>query len=189
MAKTALTSGETRRAFLQNAAAAALAMTPDVPRGTTSSGGAAWGAEPLPIPAGAEGLRRLSEHLLVYPGPINVGIIRDGSQALLIDCGDGSVAAVLCPLGVTAVEQLVFTHHHRDQACGAGPLVAAGARVGVPAAERDWFEKVSAYWADPKTRWHIYRFHPPRHPLWDPRLAAVHRGRPGRRGSLVRLQG
>jgi hypothetical protein len=77
MAKTTLTSGKTRRAFLQDAAAvAALAMVPGVPRGTISASGAAWGAEPLPTPTGAEGLRRLSEHLLVYLGPINVGILR-----------------------------------------------------------------------------------------------------------------
>jgi glyoxylase-like metal-dependent hydrolase (beta-lactamase superfamily II) len=151
---THTTSRKTRRVFLQQSAAAALAAVP----------GAAWyaaaGAEPSPPASESAAPRRLSEHLLVYPGPINVGILRDGPRALLIDCGDGRVAAALRPLGITAIEQLVFTHHHRDQACGAGPLVAAGARVGVPAAEREWFDKVADYWADPKTRWHLYRFHP-----------------------------
>ena len=161
MANSKSTSGNTRRVFLQDvAAAAALAMVPGVPPDTPCVGAAAWGAEPAPASAGVDGLRQLSEHLWVYAGPINVGIVRDGARALLIDCGDGSVGAALRSLGITAVEQLVFTHHHRDQACGAGPLVAAGARVGVPAAERNWFEQVSAYWADPKTRWHLYNFHP-----------------------------
>jgi len=105
-------------------------------------------------------LTRITEHLAVYHGPINVGIIRDGARALLIDCGDGSVAASLPGLGITAVEQLVFTHHHRDQACGAYGLIGSKTRVIVPTAERDWFDKVADYWNSPKSRWHLYCFHP-----------------------------
>lgn len=107
-----------------------------------------------------DGLLRLTDHLMVYQGPINVGILRDGSKALLIDCGDGSVVPVLGQLGLTAVDQLLFTHHHRDQACGAYGLADAGARVGVPAAEQTHFDNVPAYWKDPKSRWHIYNQHP-----------------------------
>ena len=108
----------------------------------------------------ADGLTKLSEHLWVYSGPINVGIVRDGSKALLVDCGDGSVVQALGPLGVTAVDQLLFTHHHRDQACGAFGLTAAGAKVGVPAAERAYFDNVASYWQDAKSRWHLYNQHP-----------------------------
>jgi len=103
---------------------------------------------------------KLSDHLAVYHGPINVGIVHDGSKALLIDCGDGSVAGSLEGLGITSVEQLIFTHHHRDQACGAHALAKAGARIGVPAAERDHFDNVATYWNNPKNRWHLYSFHP-----------------------------
>jgi glyoxylase-like metal-dependent hydrolase (beta-lactamase superfamily II) len=103
-------------------------------------------------------IQSLSEHLLVHAGSINVGIVRDGSRALLIDCGNGDVATALRDLGVTTVDQVVFTHHHRDQACGAGRF--AGAAIGVPETEREAFEKPSAYWSDPKHRWHIYHFHP-----------------------------
>jgi len=105
-------------------------------------------------------LTKLTEHLLVYRGPINVGIVRDGPKALLIDCGDGRVAGALGSVGVTSVDQVVFTHHHRDQACGAGQLAAGGARLGVPAAERDHFEKVTRYWENPGSRWHLYNLHP-----------------------------
>ncbi len=104
-------------------------------------------------------LTKLGEHLLVYQGPINVGIVRDGSKALLIDCGDGSVSETLAKQGITSVDQLMFTHHHRDQACGAHAF-AAGARIGVPAAEREHFGNVEAYWNSPNSRWHIYNFHP-----------------------------
>ena len=34
---------------------------------------------------------RLSQHLSVYHGPINVGILHHRRKALLVDCGDGSV--------------------------------------------------------------------------------------------------
>jgi len=115
---------------------------------------------PAPASPGSGRLTRLSEHLVVYHGPINVGIVRDGPRALLVDCGDGSVIESLKTLGITKVEQLLFTHHHRDQACGADRLAAAGARLYVPAGERPYFESVAAYWHDPRSRWHIYNQHP-----------------------------
>lgn len=114
-----------------------------------------------PAPGATPGkLSRLSEHLAVYRGPINVGIVLDGPKALLIDCGDGSVAHAFPQFGVTAVDRVLLTHHHRDQACGAHSLAAAGARIGVPAAERQHFNNVAAYWKNPKSRWHIYNQHP-----------------------------
>ena len=102
----------------------------------------------------------LSRHLSVFEGPINVGIVRDGNKALLIDCGDGSVTAALKPLGIERVERVLFTHHHRDQACAAWQFQAAGARLLVPADERDGFDRVADYWSNRKSRWHLYNFHP-----------------------------
>ena len=103
---------------------------------------------------------KISEHLCVYLGPINVGIIRHRDEALLIDCGDGSVADCLAELGIESIDRMIFTHHHRDQACGAFELSSSGAKIGVPEAERAWFDEVESYWSDPKSRWHIYSFHP-----------------------------
>ena len=91
-------------------------------------------------------LRQLTPHLWVYSGPINVGILCDGPKALLIDCGDGAVADKLGELGVKSVDQIIFTHHHRDQACGAPAFVAAGAKIGVPEAERGFFEWNKLQW-------------------------------------------
>jgi len=85
----------------------------------------------------------LGEHLIVYRGPINVGIIRDGAKALLIDCGDGRVAEVLPGLGIASVDRILFTHHHRDQTCGAP--IFPGARLVVPAAERACLDSVESY--------------------------------------------
>jgi len=140
-----------RRRFLKATAAGAV--------------GLAFGGRILPAASAAsastsDNVTKLSEHLLVYHGPINVGIVRDGPKALLIDCGDASVAGVLDGLGVKSIDQILFTHHHRDQACGAHSLAADGARISVPAAERDHFDNVAAYWSDPKSRWHLYNQHP-----------------------------
>ena len=137
-----------RRGFLQQAGVGTLALA------ATSLPRSASGVE-LP-----QAFTQLTEHLLVYRGAINVGVVRDGHRAFLIDCGDGGVADGLPAIGITSVDQVVFTHHHRDQACGVHLLAERGARIGVPAAERDHFEKVTAYWNDPKHRWHIYNQHP-----------------------------
>ncbi|MBN1346083.1 MAG: MBL fold metallo-hydrolase [Phycisphaerae bacterium] len=137
-----------RRGFLQSVGAGAI-------------GGAAVALCPSSSDAETtDSVTGLTEHVLVYRGSINVGIVRDGGRCLLIDCGDGSVAGALGGLGVASVDQILFTHHHRDQACGAYRFTDRGVKLGVPAGERDWFEKVSAYWSDPKHRWHIYCFHP-----------------------------
>jgi len=141
-------SAFSRRRFLQGIGAGAIGWAACPPVRSL------YGGEPT------GDVTRLSEHLAVYHGPINVGVVIDGPKALLIDCGDASVAGALDGLGVTAVDQAVFTHHHRDQACGARVFAAAGARIGVPAAERDHFDNVAAYWAAPASRWHIYNQHP-----------------------------
>ena len=96
------------------------------------------------------GVTELSDHLLVYGGPINVGIVRDGDSALLIDCGDGSVAGVLPDHGIANVKQIVFTHYHRDQACGAHEMAEGGAEIGVPASEREFFANPAGFWNDDK---------------------------------------
>ncbi len=114
----------------------------------------------ISVSPGASGVVDLSEHLAVYCGPINVGIVRDGPKALLIDCGDGRVLPELRRRGITAVEQIFFTHHHRDQACGARAFVDLKARLFVPTQERDHFDKVHAYWSNPASRWHLYNQHP-----------------------------
>lgn len=110
---------------------------------------------------------QLSEHLFVYPGPVQVGILRDGPRALLIDCGDGRVAEALPTLGIQAVAQILFTHHHRDQACGAARLVDQGATLHVPVGEKAYFDDVASYWNDPKQRWDLYQFRPQRRMLTE----------------------
>jgi glyoxylase-like metal-dependent hydrolase (beta-lactamase superfamily II) len=105
-------------------------------------------------------LTSISQHLFVYRGEINVGVIHRGEEALLIDIGDGSVLDVLHTCGIRWVDGVLFTHHHRDQAYGAPRVLAEGGWTGAPEAERALFEEVDAYWSDPKNRWHVYHFRP-----------------------------
>lgn len=103
---------------------------------------------------------QLGPDLFVHHGEVNVGILRDGSRACLIDCGDGDVQHTLQELGMAYVEAVLFTHHHRDQASGIYGLVETGTRVVVPAKEQAWFANVEKVWNDPAWRWHLYDFHP-----------------------------
>jgi len=146
-----------RRELLRTAAlgAAGMAVSPVARRAIGAVSAAASRPEVSP-----GSLVRLSPHLAIYRGPIHVGIVQEGARALAIDCGDGRFLDVLRDAGVTQVERVLLTHHHRDQACGAPRLVDAGARLEVPAAERDYFDKVAAYWQAPGSRWHLYNQHP-----------------------------
>jgi glyoxylase-like metal-dependent hydrolase (beta-lactamase superfamily II) len=103
---------------------------------------------------------QLSDHLYVYHGVINVGILVNEARALLIDFGDGAIRSILEVLGVEKVESVLFTHHHRDQASGISYLANQKTRIGIPEMERGWFAEVEKYWDGPQPRWHIYNFHP-----------------------------
>ncbi len=117
-----------RREFLGGVAAgAALAASSRAP----SLGHPQDGEPQPPHAATAERLIELGANIAVFTGPIHVGVVRDGSRVLLIDCGDGRVVAALREQGLK-VEQVLFTHHHRDQACGALALAAAGAKLRRP---------------------------------------------------------
>ena len=147
-----------RREFLQQAAVSTAALTLGGPL-------AAWAGQPAADQANSvPNVVRLSEHVYLYPGPVQVGIVRDGQRALLIDCGDGSVTEALPGLGIRSVDQILCTHHHRDQACGAYGLAEAGSRIGVPEAEKEYFANPADYWNNDGNLWRVYRSFRP-HPL------------------------
>lgn len=156
-----------RRRFLRQTGGLCGAGLLPIRAGTLGAWAAEATAEPGRTPA--DRVAVLSEHLAVHTGPVNVGIIRDGGSALLIDIGDGSVAECLPGLRIDRIDRILFTHHHRDQACGLGRVApAASARIGVPAGEREWFERPDAYWNDVGRLTHEYNFHPHRLMLTKP---------------------
>jgi len=106
----------------------------------------------------SSGMVEITDHLSIYRGNINVGIVRQDGLCLLVDLGDGSVLGELDGLGIRP-DHLVFTHHHRDQACGVG-MIPAETSIGTPEMERWLFEDVGKYWEDQANRWHLYEFHP-----------------------------
>ncbi|HYF91090.1 MAG TPA: MBL fold metallo-hydrolase [Symbiobacteriaceae bacterium] len=76
----------------------------------------------------------------------HVYVLRSGREAVLIDCGDGSVLDRLPDYGIDRITDVLMTHHHRDQAQGLARLARTGARIWVPEAEADLFRAVDAHW-------------------------------------------
>lgn len=99
-----------------------------------------------PVPASAPGGFQRPDplrhpDLYLWTDTCNVYVLKDGSSALLIDLGDGSVLDHLAELGVKEVDWVLFTHHHREQCQGFPRLKGWNARIGGPAAERELFEQ------------------------------------------------
>jgi glyoxylase-like metal-dependent hydrolase (beta-lactamase superfamily II) len=83
---------------------------------------------------------KVAPDLFVWSDTCNTYIFRDGESALLIDLGDGSVLNHLDEIGVSRIEWVLFTHHHREQCQGFPRLKGSGAQVAAPEAERALFE-------------------------------------------------
>ena len=91
-------------------------------------------------------LEKLSENLFLFRDTCNVYIVRDGHRALLIDFGSGSVLDELSELGVSQVDWILHTHHHRDQCQGDQLANERQIPIAVPAHERSYFEEVEVFW-------------------------------------------
>lgn len=101
---------------------------------------------------------QLSHHLIVNHDHVNTGIIRHGTRALLIDPSGNTLQNTLDELGITQIDQIIYTHHHRDNTSGFS--IQENVRIGVPADEEQWFSNVESFWNDAKYRWHLYSCHP-----------------------------
>ena len=91
-------------------------------------------------------MKTILPHVHLFEDACNVYVVTCDDRAVIIDCGSGAVAAELAGVGVRSVDWLLFTHHHRDQCCGAGRLAEAGAQIAVPRYERYLFERGDDYW-------------------------------------------
>ncbi len=89
---------------------------------------------------------RISDRLFVWEDTCNVYCVTDGDAGLLIDAGSGDVLDHLDEIGVSSVEWVLHTHHHRDQCWGTRRLREAGAKVAVPEHERHLFDQVELFW-------------------------------------------
>jgi glyoxylase-like metal-dependent hydrolase (beta-lactamase superfamily II) len=141
--KTLGKHGVSRRAFLQNAGAGLVA--------TELAGAGKLKAPAAPIPAPVQfipvgKLTQISPNLYVLRDTCNVYVLKDGSHALLIDFGSGHVLDLLGQIGVSKVDAILHTHHHRDQCQGDPRAVAERIPIIVPEHERYLFEDAENFW-------------------------------------------
>jgi glyoxylase-like metal-dependent hydrolase (beta-lactamase superfamily II) len=104
-------------------------------------------AEPLPREQVAPGLS-------LYRSGVNTAVFERNGRKLLIDPGDLTEAP-----GGGPADWVLVTHHHRDQASGVGRLIAAGAKLVVPAAEAKFFSEADAFWRAQRHYWTTFRPH------------------------------
>ncbi len=131
-------SQPTRRDFLESAAVA----------------GAAPAARRAQFaPAGEP--RKISDNLWLLEDTANVYLVKDGSDALLIDFGSGRMLEHLPALGVSKVDCILHTHHHRDQCQGDHKAVARGIPIAVPAHEKHLFADAENFWRNRRV-FHLY---------------------------------
>jgi glyoxylase-like metal-dependent hydrolase (beta-lactamase superfamily II) len=76
----------------------------------------------------------------------NVYVLRSGTEAILVDFGDGDVLDHLEELGVERVTDVLLTHHHRDQLGGLQRAVDAGIRVWAPPSEVELIAGMDERW-------------------------------------------
>ena len=132
-------SSVSRRGFLQSAAAAFIA--PQAPSASAQ--------EPFHSPFSTS-IRpaRISENLFVLADTCNVYLVKDRDRGVLVDFGSGRILDFLNELGVVAIDLILHTHYHRDQAQGDLLAHARGIPTAVPAHERHLFEDVERLWAN-----------------------------------------
>jgi len=93
-------------------------------------------------------LVQLSPHLFLYRDSCNVYIITQDDNAVLINFGTGDVLNVLSSLGISSIDQVLVTHHHRNLVQGLCDLPDYDFKVIVPEKETPFFESVESFWSD-----------------------------------------
>ena len=141
--KTSPEHGVTRRDFLRNAGAGLVAGE----LAGASPGIAKPAAEAATVrftPQG--GLTQVSPNLYLLRDTCNVYVFKDGNRALLIDFGSGHVLSLLGQIGVTRIDAILHTHHHRDQCQGDARAAAERIPIIVPQHERHLFADAENFW-------------------------------------------
>jgi glyoxylase-like metal-dependent hydrolase (beta-lactamase superfamily II) len=131
-------SHTTRRDFLESAAVA---------------GAAPAAASTAFAPAGKP--RRIAASLWMFEDTCNVYAIKDGVNCVLIDFGSGKILDHLPSLGVSKIDFILHTHHHRDQCQGDHQANARGIPIAVPAHEKHLFSDAENYWRNRRV-FHLY---------------------------------
>ncbi len=139
----------TRRTFLRSAGAAALPPAAVSAQRSGRAGYRRTGFAPSSAP------RKLTENLYLFEDTCNVYIVRDGTACVLIDFGSGKVLDHLQALGITKVDYVLHTHHHRDQCQGDWRAVERLIPIAAPAHERHLFADAENFWRNRRV-FHLY---------------------------------
>jgi len=99
--------------------------------------------------------RRLTENLYLFEDTCNVYVLRDGSSCVLIDFGSGKILDHLKEMGISKVDWILHTHHHRDQCQGDWKAAERGIPIAVPAHERHLFADARNFWRNRRV-FHLY---------------------------------
>ena len=100
-------------------------------------------------------MRELLPDFFQYDDSCNVYVIRRGDRAIAIDFGTGGVLKELSAIGVTGLDWIVHTHHHRDQCVGDHLAVAQGVKLAVPEWEAHYFLEAEHFWGR-RNLFHLY---------------------------------
>lgn len=106
-------------------------------------------------PTGA--LEQLSENLFLLRDCSNVYLIRDQDKAILIDFGSGKIFDHLAELGISGIDKVLVTHHHRDQLQGLCELGNFPFDVLAPAGEAHLIEAAGEFWKNFGVHTNLYR--------------------------------
>ncbi|MFN7937929.1 MAG: MBL fold metallo-hydrolase [Bryobacteraceae bacterium] len=146
-------SDTTRRSFLRSAPLAAAAPAQAAQQSPAAGKSKKAYRRTRFAPEGA--LKKLSENLLVFEDTTNVYVVRDGSRCVLIDFGSGKVLDHLGAAGITQIDWILHTHHHREQCQGDYKAVERNIPIAVPAHERHLFEDAENFWRNRRV-FHLY---------------------------------
>jgi glyoxylase-like metal-dependent hydrolase (beta-lactamase superfamily II) len=139
----------TRRAFLGAGAAAAAAPAAPAQEKPSRKAYRRSGFTPGGAP------QRISANLYRFEDTCNVFVIRDGSRCVLIDFGSGNILDHLSAMGITQVDWILHTHHHRDQCQGDYRAVERKIPIAAPAHERHLFADAQNFWRNRRV-FHLY---------------------------------
>ena len=146
--KTSKSGGVNRRDFFKTAGAGLIAS------GVPAPASAAAAVTPARF-APTGGLTQVSPNLYLLRDTCNVYILKNGDRALLIDFGSGHVLKLLTQIGISKVDAILHTHHHRDQCQGDAHAVAERIPIHVPQHERHLFEDAENFWRNRRV-FHLY---------------------------------
>ncbi len=152
-------SENSRREFLRKAGIAGSAAAAPASQSTASAAQPPAAAEPKPYrrtkfaPKG--GPRKIGDNLWIFEDTCNVFVVKDGSKCVLIDFGSGKILDHLSAMGISQVDWILHTHHHRDQCQGDHKAAARGIPIAVPAHEKHLFADARNFWRNRRV-FHLY---------------------------------